>query len=124
MSGQFSMRAVSPFWSADVDLWTKLSPHVRQVYDPFVCIVGGTGGLGLLTATWLAHKSAQGLILVGRSGRLAKPESLGVFRSLDCLVSLQAGDTSLKESASALLQGAASQQLPLAGVMHAAGIQV
>ena len=42
-------------------------------------VTGGTGGLGLLTASWLAQSSISEawLVLISRSGRLAAPDSSG-----------------------------------------------
>ena len=34
-------------------------------------VSGGTGGLGLLTGRWLAHRGARSLVLASRSGRVA-----------------------------------------------------
>ena len=83
---------------------------------------GGTGGLGLLTAAWLSQRSASAIILGGRSGKLSNPADLQVFSSMDCIVTLFAGDSASADATSGLLSSNSSQ--PLAGIMHAAGIQV
>ena len=41
-------------------------------------LTGGTGGLGLLTARWLAQHGANGLLLASRSGLLAADGSSAV----------------------------------------------
>lgn len=83
---------------------------------------GGTGGLGLLTATWLSQRSVSAIVLGGRSGKISNPADLQVFTSMDCMVTLFAGDSASADATSGLLSSNNSQSL--AGIMHAAGIQV
>lgn len=85
---------------------------------------GGTGGLGLLTATWLAQGSTAGLVLTGRTGRLARPEDLKPIHTTHCLVTIVAGDSAVTETAHALVYAANQHGLHADSLVHAAGIQV
>ena len=61
-------------------------------------------------------------MLGSRSGRLAQSADLHVFTNVDCEVTLYAGDSASAETASGLLSH--NDGHPVAGIMHAAGIQV
>lgn len=77
-----------------------------------------------MTAFWQANNAVQAILLTGRHGRLAQPNDLHGFQSLDCSVTLFSGDCSQAESAEGLKHCIENHGLPLNGVMHAAGIQV
>jgi len=85
---------------------------------------GGTGGLGLLTATWLAEQNVLDLVLTGRTGRIPRPQDLHALAHAGCLVTLYAGDASMAETARGLAHCAGSHGATLGGVLHAAGLQV
>jgi 3-oxoacyl-(acyl-carrier-protein) synthase len=84
-------------------------------------VSGGTGSLGLLVSTWLQLRQAGGLLLLGRSGRLADaaPSELlaagGVLTACMC-------DAGMLEDAAAALCCSASADGPLTGLVHAGGI--
>ena len=84
-------------------------------------MTGGTGGLGLLTARWLAHRGARALLLVSRSGALAAGSTAEWERLQMCgaVAKLERCDTgeATHVSRAVLL----AQQLALSGIWHAAG---
>ena len=98
----------------------RRSAYTFQILFSFCA--GGTGGLGILTATWLSQRSALALVLGSRSGRIANCQELQAFVSMECEVTLFAGDSASAEAASGLLSS--NNRQPLAGISHAAGIQV
>ena len=86
--------------------------------DGSYLIAGGSSGLGLLTAEWLAERGARELLLVSRR---ASEETLGAavagLRERGCRVELAAVDIADREAVAKLLEGRV-----LRGVVHAAGI--
>ena len=84
-------------------------------------ITGGSGGLGLLFASWMG---ARCVILLGRSGRVASPHVLAPLAASDAQIVVMRTDVSRGEEAAAAAAAAAAVGRPLAGVIHAAGVQV
>lgn len=87
-------------------------------------ITGGSGGLGLLFASWMVHSGAQCIILLGRSGQLASAADLQLFASSEAQICIIRADVSRGEEGAAAAGAAARIHRSLAGVIHAAGIQV
>lgn len=97
------------------------APPVRA--DASYLVTGGLGGLGLLTARWLAERGARHLALMGRSApdagaaaAIAELERAGV-RAL-----VIRGDVSRAEDVAAALGRIAAELPPLRGVVHSAGV--
>jgi NAD(P)-dependent dehydrogenase (short-subunit alcohol dehydrogenase family)/acyl carrier protein len=86
-------------------------------------ITGGLGGLGLLTARWLADHGARNLVLVGRSGvsEEAKP-ILEELKQGGVRVEVRSCDVSDREEVSCLLDGIRAELPPLKGIFHLAGV--
>jgi acyl transferase domain-containing protein/SAM-dependent methyltransferase/aryl carrier-like protein len=85
-------------------------------------ISGGLGGLGLLTAQWLAEQGAKHLILVGRSQ--PKPEAQTVLQQLTAMgvaVKTVQADIAIAEQAAQAI-AAVDARYPLKGIIHAAGV--
>jgi epothilone polyketide synthase D len=90
--------------------------------DGTVLITGGLGALGLHVARWLAHRGMKHLVLMGRRG-LATPGAA------EAVAELEAAGTRVTVSAVDVSDGAAVRgglaaippELPLRGVVHAAG---
>ncbi|MCY1057570.1 non-ribosomal peptide synthetase/type I polyketide synthase [Nannocystis sp. SCPEA4] len=105
----------------DSDLPQRSGPAIRP--DATYLITGGLGGLGLLTATWLADAGARHLVLASRSSpdapRLAAIATLRA-RGLD--VELAALDVADEPAVRALLARIAGGMPPLRGVFHLAGV--
>lgn len=66
-----------------------------------VVISGGLGSLGLLTASWLAGRKEQHLVLLGRSGRPSS-SAVPVMHSGACVVMCRCDTASIGETAACL----------------------
>jgi len=66
-----------------------------------VVISGGLGSLGLLTASWLAGRKEQHLVLLGRSGR-ASNSAVPVMQNGACVVMCRCDTASIEETAACL----------------------
>jgi myxalamid-type polyketide synthase MxaB len=90
--------------------------------DVTYLITGGLGALGLKAAEWLVNQGAQRLVL---NGRHAPAESdrrvLETLRQRADVV-VVTGDISIREEAARVVAEALRGSLPLAGVLHAAGV--
>ena len=84
-------------------------------------VSGGTGALGLLVASWLQQLQAAGVLLLGRSGRLASDPPAGLLEAADSCLTLRMCDAAAAEDAAAATLPAACGQ-PLASLVHAGGI--
>ena len=87
-------------------------------------VTGGTSGLGLLTARWLAQRGAGSLLLVSRSGRInndAGPES-EQLRLSSATVRVERCDVSELQDTRLLAATALCDHRSLNGVFHAAGV--
>ena len=83
-----------------------------------VLVAGGLGGLGMLTASWLAQlEQAQRLVLLGRTGR-PKATQLAHLLTASVPVTLVRCDIASRDET---LAAAAGANHPLSAVMHAGG---
>ncbi len=91
--------------------------------DRTYLVTGGTGGMGLKVAAWLAAKGARHLVLTGRSGaaRLA-PEERQPIEALGANVAVRAADAASEDQMRQVFAEIDSSMPPLAGVIHVAGI--
>jgi NAD(P)-dependent dehydrogenase (short-subunit alcohol dehydrogenase family) len=90
--------------------------------DGSYLITGGTGGLGLAAAGWLAGEGAGQLLLLSR--RPPDPEASQRIEELgraDTQIRLVRGDVSSEADLRALLEEHVTEQRPLRGVIHTAG---
>ncbi|SHN29555.1 type I polyketide synthase [Cryptosporangium aurantiacum] len=86
-------------------------------------ISGGLGGLGLLLTSWLAERGAGRIVLNSRRGT-ATPEvadALDRLRAGGTEIEVVTGDIAEPGVAEELVAAATSGDLPLHGVVHAAG---
>lgn len=91
--------------------------------DAVFLVTGGTSGLGLACAEWLAEQGVKGLALVSRSGE--KPETEGVLkriRSLGVQAQVFQADVSDAESLRDALMEIQEQMGIVTGFVHAAGV--
>ncbi|NER93850.1 MAG: SDR family NAD(P)-dependent oxidoreductase, partial [Symploca sp. SIO1B1] len=91
--------------------------------DACYLITGGMGGLGLLVARWMVDKGAKHLVLLGRrvpddaiSKKIAELEMAGAS------VVVEKADVSDLESMTRVLHKMDQSSIPLAGVIHSAGM--
>lgn len=107
-------------------------PKMRD--DGVYIITGGLGGLGLETARWLVEKGARHLVLLGRQAcrigqgcripTIPTPTNTGGSRrcaSRGVTVETRALDVRDTDALSALFEGFAASDVPVRGVVHAAG---
>ncbi|MDI1475027.1 type I polyketide synthase [Polyangium sp. y55x31] len=86
-------------------------------------VTGGLGGLGRLTARWLAERGASHLVLVSRRGAESEAarEVKAELEALGAIVTVAACDVA-DEGATRTLLDAIPAALPLRGVFHCAGV--
>ena len=93
--------------------------------NPGACylITGGLGSVGLRTAAWLADEGARHLILIGRSGPSPQASTtLEALRMRGVRVDIHCADVSRREDLQGVFQSIRESGVPLAGVVHAAGV--
>ncbi|WP_406210732.1 SDR family NAD(P)-dependent oxidoreductase [Kitasatospora sp. NBC_01560] len=88
-----------------------------------VLVSGGTGALGAQVAQWLAAAGAEHLLLVGRRGAAAEgvAELEARLTALGTRVTVATCDLADRAAVARLLSGIPAE-LPLTGVVHAAGL--
>ncbi|NEP57199.1 MAG: SDR family NAD(P)-dependent oxidoreductase [Symploca sp. SIO2G7] len=86
-------------------------------------ITGGMGGLGLLVARWMVERGARHLVLVGRrSPDNATSQKITELEMAGAQVVVEKADVSELESMTRVLHQIEQSQIPLAGVIHSAGM--
>lgn len=97
--------------------------RVRIRPDASYLITGGLGMLGRLAAKWLADQGAKQVVLVSRrEPDDATRKFLSDIEAAGCNVVIHAADMSCRESVAELFHRFGHDLLPLAGVIHAAGV--
>ncbi|MET0291569.1 MAG: beta-ketoacyl reductase, partial [Steroidobacteraceae bacterium] len=95
-----------------------VGPNAESTY----LVTGGTRGLGLQAATWLAGEGAGHLVLVGRGEPDASAsKEIERLRTLGCDVRVVRADLSIAGSIAGVLNGIADMP-PVRGVVHCAGV--
>jgi acyl transferase domain-containing protein/acyl carrier protein len=91
--------------------------------DGAYLVTGGLGGLGLLTARWLAEAGARHLVLLGRTGvaNAQQGETLAALAQRGVEVRLVAADLADGAALASALAALPDDLPPLRGVFHAAG---
>lgn len=85
-------------------------------------ISGGYGGLGLVTARWLAERGAGRVVLSGRYGPRPEAEKIiDALRATGMEVEIVLGDIALPHVAERMVAAARANGVRLCGVVHAAG---
>ena len=86
-------------------------------------VTGGTGGLGLEAARWMADEGARHIVLVGRRGETPElSASLRPLRDRGVNVFALAGDMAIASDVERVMSFVDENCPPLAGIIHAAGI--
>ncbi|WEB45356.1 SDR family NAD(P)-dependent oxidoreductase [Streptomyces yunnanensis] len=106
--------------------WLPTDAETRPVqWDPegTVLITGGTGGLGIELARWLAANGTRHLVLVSRSGPKASgaDELAEELRELGALPTIAACDTADPDALAGLLAAIPAEH-PLTAIVHLAGV--
>jgi phthiocerol/phenolphthiocerol synthesis type-I polyketide synthase C len=97
----------------------SLAPRADATY----LIAGGTGGLGLAVARWLAEKGARHLVLLSRKGASVPGEKLAAeLAAKGATVRTIQADISNESDLARALAEIRSAMPPLRGVIHAAGV--
>ncbi|WP_433733313.1 type I polyketide synthase [Nocardia sp. CA-129566] len=89
-----------------------------------VLITGGTGGLGMQVARWLAGNGAERLVLVSRRGPAAPgiADLAAELTATGIAVTVAACDVADREAMAGLLEQIAADGPALTAVVHAAGV--
>ena len=86
-------------------------------------ITGGIGGLGILTAKFLAEKGAKHLVLTGRSDITeVSKEILNEILSMDAEVKILKADVTVREDLEKIFREIKKSGFPLKGIIHSAGV--
>ena len=87
-------------------------------------VTGGTGGLGLLFASWLAEHGAEHLALMSRSGRIQDDSLQKLWDKAAKLSNVQVltGDIGNEQEVADILKKANETMPSLTGIWHAAGV--
>jgi acyl transferase domain-containing protein/acyl carrier protein len=99
-------------------------------------ITGGLGNLGLLTAQWMVEQGARNLVLIGRkvpqrhewsiipedSDIGQKIQAIQALEKMGANVILAQADVSNQAQMSAVFEQLRDTQIPLKGIVHAAGV--
>ena len=97
-------------------------PVVRA--DRSYLVTGGLGGLGLAVAGWLAERGAGCVVLVGRGGVVddGQRAAIAAIEAGGTRVIVARADVADRGQVAGVLAAVAGSGLPLAGVVHAAGV--
>jgi NAD(P)-dependent dehydrogenase (short-subunit alcohol dehydrogenase family) len=102
-----------------VDDAQEITPRPDATY----LITGGLGPLGLATAEWLIEHGARHLLLMGRRGADSDAEKrVAELRRTGAEVKVLQADVADPLALERALEAARGSQLPLRGVVHAAGV--
>ncbi|MDP2292937.1 MAG: SDR family NAD(P)-dependent oxidoreductase, partial [Actinomycetota bacterium] len=94
--------------------------HVRD--DGAYLVTGGLGGLGVAVATWLAVQGARHITLTGRSAPSAEAAAaIAALTTSGVDVRVVRADVTDRAGVAQMI-AEATQQVPLRGVFHAAGV--
>ena len=107
----------------DSSLKSTNSDRVQIHSDATYLITGGTGGLGIEVAQWLAHQGARHLVLVARRAPAGQAESaIGELSRRGVHVRVRRADVSQPQDIAAIIAEIDAGMPPLRGVIHAAGV--
>lgn len=99
----------------------EASKSIRS--DGLYLITGGLGGLGLCVSNWLVQQGARHLALMSRTGASEKTNAaIEALRNAGAEVTILKTDVSVADDLAAALDTIDQLNVPLAGVIHAAGI--
>ena len=102
---------------------SRSGSHYRAKRDHCYLVTGGLGQLGRHVTQWLAEKGAQQVVVLSR--RKCDSEAQLFFDSVQesgCQVVVHSADASNRQELTELFDRFGNDLLPLAGVIHAAGV--
>jgi acyl transferase domain-containing protein/acyl carrier protein len=87
-------------------------------------VTGGLGGLGLSIAEWMASEGAEHVVLLGRRSAMNErhTEAIARMEARGCRVTVKACDVCDRQGLAAIVDELCASDLPLRGVIHAAGV--
>lgn len=95
------------------------APPVRG--DATYLITGGLGGVGFLTAQWLAERGARSIVLMGRHGPSLETEGrMAHLRDARVRIETMAADAANPADVELVIDRIRSEFPPLRGIVHAA----
>ena len=98
-------------------------PEIAVKDDRSYLITGASGGLGMLFANWLADHGAGEVVLAARRDvRDVDPDGVKAIEAKGTRVTTVKADSGDREAVEAMMQTVAENSMPLAGVIHAAGV--
>ena len=98
-------------------------PSIEVKADRSYLITGASGGLGMLFANWFADQGAGEVILAARRDvRDLDPEGVKAIEAKGTRVTTVKADSGDRDQVAAMMATAKENCLPLAGVIHAAGV--
>ncbi|MVF11049.1 SDR family NAD(P)-dependent oxidoreductase [Ketobacter sp. MCCC 1A13808] len=98
-------------------------PEITVQSDRSYLITGASGGLGMLFANWFADQGAGEVILAARRDvRDVDAEGVKEIEAKGTKVTTVKADSGDAESVQAMISAVQENSLPLAGVIHAAGV--
>lgn len=98
-------------------------PAIAIKSDRSYLITGATGGLGMLFANWFADQGAGEVILAARRDvRDVDPDGVKAIEAKGTRVTTVKADSGDQQAVSAMMNTVRENSLPLAGVIHAAGV--
>lgn len=105
-------------------LRSRKRPGLTIRKDRSYLLSGGLGGLGQSVARWLAKQGAGRIVLLSRHGvqTTAQAECVSALREDGADVWVVSADVAERTQVAQTLARIASEGLPLAGVVHAAGV--
>jgi acyl transferase domain-containing protein/acyl carrier protein len=140
--GQDELNNLEHLLGADTDKVREIALRGKIAYTPFLqtqnatdtvpviftpgkayLVTGGTSGLGLIFAEWMAGKGANHIVLASRSGE--KPEttaSIVKMQAKGAQVSILKADVGDLNATQQLIDTIEKNIAPLGGIIHAAGI--
>jgi len=99
----------------------SVAPSAEFRPDGAYLIVGGLGGLGLMTAQWMVQRGARHLVLMGRSGASASAqETVESLEQAGAQVMIARGDVTQERQVAQIIDDIRRSMPPLRGVVHSA----
>jgi acyl transferase domain-containing protein/NADPH:quinone reductase-like Zn-dependent oxidoreductase/acyl carrier protein/SAM-dependent methyltransferase len=112
-----------PSTQAETRVFVPATKIVIRATNSYL-VTGGLGGLGLSVAEWLVERGAGHLVLAGRSGAVTEEQQKAVaaLRTKGTRVTVVEVDVADRSALERVLAEIRATNMPLSGVIHAAGL--